>query len=198
MEAPFLKLGRILPTIHLGVIDDGRRRQRRRRLGSLAVLIAALVAAAVVAERPAGEQSARQPEAASRPLKLVAPSVVLSRSPYMGVACRTPNWTACDRIGLAVWLKRPAVAMTAVIGGRRLPLDSLDLWERQWILARHGQRRTMFSGYLSRAGLRSKYHIPSRWMGNPTPQPLVRLRIDDGRGGLFETRVRVDLMAGWG
>jgi hypothetical protein len=47
--------------------------------------------------------------------------VQLPRRPYVGLACnRTP--ASCDRIGLAVWLGRAAVRVTAVIGGHSLAL----------------------------------------------------------------------------
>jgi hypothetical protein len=191
----------LLPTMRFGVIDDARRRQRRRWLASLALVLLAVAAATVVAERPAGEpirQPAPPPAAARLQVREVAPSAVLSRSPYMGVACPTPNSTRCDRLGLSVWLKRPAAEVTAVIGGRPVPLDSDWIDDRQSILAAHGKRRTQFSGFLQPAGLRSRYHLPTHWTGRGTPQPGVRLSIDDGLGHLFKTRLRVDMMAGWG
>lgn len=48
---------------------------------------------------------------------------VLARAPYMGVACPTPNSIACDRIGLAIWLKEPARTVTATIAGHHLRLQ---------------------------------------------------------------------------
>jgi hypothetical protein len=199
MESPLHRARSALPHIRLGVIDDARRRQRRRRVASLALVLAALVAASLVIEDRAGEQPAPQPEPATPAARLVAPSAVLSRTPYMGVSCTTPNSTRCDRLGLAVWLKRPAVAVSAEIHGRPFALDNRDsLDERQSIAAAHGKRRTQFIGYLDRAKLRSTYHLPPDWMGAGTPEPLVRLRVDEGRGGPLETRVPVPLMAGWG
>src|SRR5438270_737090 len=48
---------------------------------------------------------------------------VFSKDPYMGVACHVANSIACDRVGLAVWLRRPAIAVSASIAGAILKLD---------------------------------------------------------------------------
>lgn len=185
-----------LPTIRLGVIKDARRRQRRRRVALLVGVAAALAVVVLVAERPVDEPPA-PPAAAppAPPTKLLPWTRVLTRVPYMGVACSTPSSTACHRIGLAVWLKRPAVAVDATLVGRRLPLDSKDWWGRS------GPRgRRMFVGYLRGPDVNAKLGIPpvSHWEGAPTPLRVVRLRISYRDGAREKTRVRVPLMAGWG
>src|SRR5438067_7857763 len=124
-----------LPHARFGVIDDARRRQRRRRLGWSAVFISALAAFAFVRDEPTGDRPASPPRVA----RFVAPSKVLAREPYMGVACSVPNSTRCDRFGLGVWVKRPAVAVTAEIRGRKFPLG-----DRYWITTQHGHRRLEF------------------------------------------------------
>ena len=174
------------------MIDDARRRQRRRRLVlSLVALAGALVAAVIVAERPATEppasQSAAPPPA---PATLLPWKSVLTRVPYMGVACSTPNSTACNRIGLAVWLKRRAVAVDATVVGRRIALG-IEHWSRG---------RRVFVGYLRGPGVGAELGIPpgTYWEGNPTPYRVVRLRISYRDGRREQTRVRVPLMAGWG
>ena len=73
---------------------------------------------------------------------------LLSRDPYMGVSCRIPNSFACDRVGLAVWLREPAARVEAAIAGRELELDDPE-WSGP---AEHGERR-MFAGFLQPAGL---------------------------------------------
>ena len=106
----------------------------------------------------------------------------------MGVSCTVPNSARCDRIGLAVWLKRPAVDVRARIHGHYFSLE-----RQAW------NRKPEFDGYLPHAGLRRVYHVPAHWIGaNPSPHPFVRLQIDSGHAALVETHVRVWLMAGWG
>jgi hypothetical protein len=41
----------------------------------------------------------------------------LHRSPYLGLACKRVASHRCDRVGLAVWLVRPATGVTAVADG---------------------------------------------------------------------------------
>jgi hypothetical protein len=41
----------------------------------------------------------------------------LRRSPYFGLACSRVAVHRCDRVGLAVWLARPATGVTAVADG---------------------------------------------------------------------------------
>ena len=44
--------------------------------------------------------------------------MAFAQDPSMGVACHVPNWIGCDRVGLAVWLRRPAIAVSATIPAR--------------------------------------------------------------------------------
>jgi hypothetical protein len=66
----------------------------------------------------------------------------------MGVSCRTPNSFACDRVGLAVWLREPAVRVDAAIADQELEPDDPE-WSGP---AEDGERR-MFAGFLQPAGL---------------------------------------------
>jgi hypothetical protein len=179
-----------LPDVRFGVIDDARRRQRRRWIGWIAVSLVALVALVLALDRPAPDR----PSAPVRPVQFVPAGRLLSREPYMGIACNTPNSTACDLVGLGVWLKRPALAVTAEIRGRRFSLS-----DRSLSTPIRNHRRMDFAGYLHGAGLRRTYHLPKYWIGaKPSVHQLVRLRIDYGNGPLVETHVRVWLMGGWG
>jgi hypothetical protein len=40
----------------------------------------------------------------------------------MGVSCPIPNSFACDRVGVAVWLREPALSVDAAIAGREVQL----------------------------------------------------------------------------
>jgi len=179
------------PHARFGVIDDARRRQRRRRLGWSAVFLAALAAFAFARTEPTGDR----PPGPPRAVRFAAPGRVFSREPSMGVSCSTPNSTACDQIGLAVWLKRPALAVSAEIRGRHFSLSDRSL---STPIVNH--RRKDFTGYLRGIGLKRRYHLPVHWEGAAQPpiRPAVRVRIDYGSGPLVETRFRVWLRAGWG
>ncbi len=65
---------------------------------------------------------------------------LLAQRPYLGVACRVPNSIRCDRVGLAVWLRRGSAPVRAAVAGRRLRL-------------RPASGRRFQIGYLRRAGL---------------------------------------------
>ena len=97
-------------------------------------------------------------------------------TPFLGVACSGPNSTACDRVGIGVYLRRRATLVVAQIAGRLVTLSpptADDLW----------------LGYLFDAGLRHgplKVHVPagtSVWLGSP--EVLARVRavafFPDGR-----------------
>src|SRR5271167_4545267 len=85
------------------------RRRRYRRFG-IALLTAGAIMAlvSVLPSHSHGVPGSTAPRADE-----VAASSVLSKSPYLGVRCSIANSIACDRVGLAVWLKRPAVSVTA-------------------------------------------------------------------------------------
>jgi hypothetical protein len=173
-----------------GVIDAARRRQRRRRTGVAAVLAIAGVGALIVARGDDGRAPAQRP-AAPRAVA-VAPGTVVART-YMGVSCHRANWIGCDRVGLAVWLKRPARTVTGTIAGRPLRLG-----DKQWSVP----SRRMYAGFLQPAGMRDRLHVrpdaQGYWDGAPTPAPVVTLRIVSADGRAVTTRLRVPLMAGWG
>jgi hypothetical protein len=116
----------------------------------------------------------------------------------MGVACRAPNSIACDRVGLSVWLARRAT-VTATIAGAPLRLNAPG-WS---YVAREGRSRVyVYAGFLHPAGLIDRLHVAAvggfRWFGARAPTPLVRFRIDYGRGDVVSADERVYLHAGWG
>jgi hypothetical protein len=49
--------------------------------------------------------------------------VDLPRQPYLGLACRKAG-IACHRLGVAVWLREPASAVTAIVDGSRVALGT--------------------------------------------------------------------------
>ncbi len=113
------------------------------------------------------------------------PGAVFVQDPYMGVSCHIANSIACDRVGLSVWLARPAI-VTATIDGAPLRLDDPD-----WSYATSQGRKPLFvyAGFLQPAGISTRLHLPD---------PLVRFRIDYGHGDVVTTQEHVWLNAGWG
>lgn len=119
----------------------------------------------------------------------------LRQGPYLGVACPVPNSIACDRVGLAVRLKRPAVRVTATVNGRSLHLRPGGLG---------GTGPTSWEGYLQPAGLlsgRSKIR-PDRgryfWEGRHPHDTQVALAIGRADGSTDRARLTVPLRPGWG
>lgn len=182
-----------------GVIDAAWARRRRR----VAIVT---VCAAVVACGAALGIALRSPHLAAvgvdgAPRSLPAASV-FSQAPYMGVACRVANSTWCDRVGLAVWLRTPARAVSATIAGQPVALSAT---RAQPFLPPLARALTMFVGYLQPAGIVSRLHaVPegSRgwWAPSPSnaPAPRVRVRIEYAGGAVAVTTLDVALQAGWG
>lgn len=125
----------------------------------------------------------------------VRPSVVLARSPYMGIADCHPRLSVCYRVGLAVWLKRPAQSVTAKSAGVTLSLDRTD--NGRGIEMISFARRREFIGFFKPGGI-----VPHAYLRTPdatdTPVAVVSLTINMGRGRSFVTRLRVPVEAGWG
>jgi hypothetical protein len=128
-----------------------------------------------------------------------SPSAVFWKDPYIGVACHIPNSIACDRIGLAVWLRRPA-SVTATIAGAPLKLN-----DPHWSYVSHSGHQTLYiyAGFLQPAGLTTRLHVlpdskTGTWLGNNAPSPLVRFRIDYGHGHVLLNQEPVLIEAGWG
>jgi hypothetical protein len=128
------------------------------------------------------------------------PGVLLARAPYLGVACPQANSIACDRVGLAVWLRHAAESVTATIQGRALRLDD-DEWSGP---ALPNGRRRMFAGFLQPAGLldgplKVKPEArSSRWYGRTPVRAGVRLTIRRSGEHYTRTSLVVPLAAGWG
>jgi hypothetical protein len=135
----------------------------------------------------------------------VRPSAVLVRSPYMGIATcheaqtsRAQNSNSCYRIGLAVWLKRPAEAVRATVGNDTLALNHTD---RRWIPMTSSVQRREFIGFFKPTGI-----VPSAYPRTNkatyrtagTPFAAVKLTIVNSQGRTLITRLRVPVEPGWG
>ncbi len=194
-------LGEAQGAVEAGVIKEARRRQRRRwvALSVVVVLLGAL--AGLVSFGGGRDQAARSGGAHARQVGAAPvaldPGALFSQSPYMGVACGIPNSIGCDRIGLTVWLRRPARSVIASVGGR-----SFALSDPTWSGPSHRGLRTRFAGFLQPAGIIWRLGVSTQrgthWDGSYGPSPLVMLQIDRGHGRPLVAWVNVFLAAGWG
>jgi hypothetical protein len=199
------------------LIDEAWNHRRRRYLRLMLALLTATaigVFAAIAIQGGSGSTAGNTPSQPPRPVT-VAPSRVLSQTPYLGVKCPVANSIACDRVGLAVWLKQPAVTVTATIAGARVALG----WFGDERLLSPGFGHRQFAGYLRPAGIVSRLHIrpvkgsvvvtergrthvrTSRemWFGRTNARaPLIRVTIHYADGRTLITQLRVGLSAGWG
>jgi hypothetical protein len=195
------------------LIDEAweRRRRRYRRLAFWA-LAAVAIAGILVSTTQRGDRAA--PGGVTPRPTVVPPSRVLSQPPDLGVECPIANSIACDRVGLAVWLKQAAVSVTATVAGAPVALNSFGDEHMS-----PGMGRREFAGYLQPAGIVSRLHIhpvegtevltkhgrtelvnsPQMWFGEGNARPpLVRLTIRYADGAMLVTQLRVGLAAGWG
>lgn len=191
----------------IGEAWDHRRRRRRRVLAASGALLALAAALVLMLETsPAARRPAASRGSATGPglrvpagARAVLPAAVFSQAPYMGVRCPVPNSIACDRVGLAIWLKRPAVSAEASIAGATRPLNWFGDEHR---IPSPGKPRRAFTGYLHPAQIVSRLHVQpvgrSMWYGDGNPLPLVKVLVDYGHGRLVVTQLRVPLNAGWG
>jgi hypothetical protein len=159
------------------------------------VLVIVLVAAfAAGCGSDAGEPVASQ-GTDEQPAR-ASPEHLLSRDPYIGVSCRPSSSFACDRVGLAVWLREPAARVDAAIAGQEVELDDPE-WSGP---GKNGERR--IAGFLQPAGLidgpleLAPDAGPDRWFGREPVSATVQLWIVDG--GATTTTVEVGLSPGWG
>jgi hypothetical protein len=124
----------------------------------------------------------------------------LRRPPYLGVACPGANSIACDRVGLAVWLVKPASRVTASVAGLPVPMRIPPGFRPTPYL---GPRGGYWEGFLQPAGLRdgALRVRPDAgrltWYGRPPLSASVRITAHY-RDGSATTIVRAQLRPGWG
>lgn len=185
--------------VDAGVIREARRRQRRRRAAVAAAAILTGLGGVLVltdAGGPTRLHRRGQSHGGSSVLAL-DPNALFTQAPYMGVACGIANSIACDRVGLAIWLRHPALDVTATIAGRSFRLD-----DRIWSGAAHAGERTVFAGFLQPAGITTRLGVSTEhgihWDGSDGPSPLVTLQITQLGRPTIDASVNVLLAAGWG
>jgi hypothetical protein len=174
------------------VISDARGHQRRRLIRWVLVAVCVGAVAGLVVSRT---QTAPGGSPTASSAKRVSPAAVLAQSPDMGIAC---HLGACDWVGLAVWLRQPAVAVSATIAGRPMRLVITNAYPRS------GARAT-FVGYLRPYRLVTKAPLsvgsgPTGWATGlgQGPTPAVQLNIRYRNGSTLTTSLDVPLQPGWG
>jgi hypothetical protein len=104
----------------------------------------------------------------------------LGAFPYLGVSCPVGNAITCDRVGIGVTLRRPAVLLTVKLAGRTVTLSSPSAGSDIWL------------GYLDHAGLRhGRLAVRARggyWYGEPlvTPRVVLTVFFRDGTSAVLE------------
>jgi hypothetical protein len=180
------------------LFPEARLRRRRRWMWTAVMSVAALaVVLGLIASGWGGTptQSSRVPWLFG-PGKIEAPRLVFRANPYMGISCDLPNTVSCDRVGLLVRLRRPAV-VTATIDGLALSLN-----DPTWSGAFPTGRPTIFiyAGFLQPADMTTRMHVPpssTLFVKSPPPPASVWFRIDFGHGNVVLTHEEVQLEPGW-
>lgn len=125
-------------------------------------------------------------------------SLPLAKEPYLGIACGQSNSIssarACDRVGLAVWLKRPAQRVTASIAGHQLALSNTG---------ELGEHLGYWEAFLHPAGLdHGALELPRQgadyWAGEPPVSTPVWITAHYNDGSTMSARKRVRLHPGYG
>ena len=195
-----------------GVIDEARQRERRHRGAAGAALIAAAVIAAIMLAffggggNMSGGRGTPSTQSASLAVPTVAPATVLAGQPWIGNACpgphskaaveRTPAVPLCDRVGLMITLRKPAVTATATINGQTFKLDNA-VWSGPPV----GGKRLALAGFLQHArflygpfktitfrnGVRQRFTVEH-----------LHLVIDYGAGHKVQTSLQELGYGGWG
>ena len=194
------------------IIEEARRRARKRRLVYAAAAAALLLTISVVLALNDGSGRVSDHGQPSPARMAPADHLALKREPYIGVSCRVPNSIACDRVGLAVWLRQPAARLTATINGGTvamgLPCGSATYRETCSkycrLVARDQPCGTYFEGFLRPAGLlngplqvkpdRGRYY----WIGKHETIGLVHMIATYRNGKTATIKLRVPVRAGWG
>ena len=112
----------------------------------------------------------------------------LPRDPYLGLRCHNPKVLRCGRVGLAVWLARPARSVTAVVHGHEVVL-------RTHTRGTGSYRRGLFwEGAFADPGAQ---RIADAF-GSASGSVTVRLRVVANDGSIGNTSSTVPLSEGYG
>ncbi len=179
------------------------------RKGIVGMVVCAVAAVAVFAPADLSSEpsTSMRAQPTSLPVPTVAAATVLSRQPWIGVACPGPVpfnaaraltiARACDRVGLAIELRKPAMAAIATINGQTFNLDNraessppLNTGKRMALAGFLQPARFLhgpFKTVIYRNDLRQRFTIEN-----------VHLMIDYGAGHTVQTSLQLLGYGGWG
>jgi hypothetical protein len=111
---------------------------------------------------------------------------------------RAQDSNTCYRIGLAVWLKRPAEAVRATSANDTLALNRTDHRGIQMTSTVHGRE---FIAYFKPTGIVPSAYPRTNKSTHPTPGTpfaALKLTIVNSQGRTLTARLRVPVESGWG
>ena len=156
------------------------------RLHKLAIGLAGLVVASA-ASYGGYRAVAGSGSGATKSARLPLSSVLATQAPMIGIACPVGNRTTCGRVGIAVWLIRPASSVTATISGTHLRLHAGGFG---------GLGPAYWEGYTHLAS--ATLNLPAYWEGSkPTRYLPVHLTINSGTEQATGS-LNLMLRPGWG
>jgi hypothetical protein len=133
-----------------------------------------------------------------------ASRLVLPRQPYLGVACATANSIACDRVGVAVWLSKPATHLSVTVAGQPIAMHAATKTCTTRNTPRRIRCNTDFVGYLHPAGLlRGPRRINTQsgnhyWASSRAAWAPVTITAHYANGAAATVTVHPTLNPGWG
>jgi hypothetical protein len=112
----------------------------------------------------------------------------LPRDPYLGLRCHNPKVLRCGRVGLAVWLARPARSVTAVVHGHEV------------VLRTHASGTGSYRQGLFWEGIFADPNAQriADAFGSASGSVTVRLRVAENDGSIGNTNSTVPLSEGYG
>jgi hypothetical protein len=116
----------------------------------------------------------------------------------MGLAYCHPDLNTCKRIGLTVWLKRPAATVHATSANDTFALNHTD---QRGIQMTGSAGRREFIGFFEPTGIVGPAYLRADFATHATPGPpvaAVKLTIVNSQGRTLVTRLRVPVEPGWG
>lgn len=179
------------------------RSKRRRTFGLWGLLIAATVGVGLLAGRfdrtPAVHGSVYPAEPASR--VVARTSLAYVPDAHLGDHCAVVNSLACDSMYVLLTLKKPAISVVAVVGGRSLTLKRgyAGVPAPPLEFATPPGTGTQFSGTLNPSGTlravkKQKRDFPTSWRHH---YDFVRLRITYRGGTRVSTLYRSQPQRSW-
>lgn len=117
------------------------------------------------------------------PLAAILLALHLPSPPFLGLACGSAAGR-CDRVGVAVWLRRPARHVVAVVHGRRVRLKTGRGGSGAYARGRFWQGffRDAYVSTLADAGERVPVRVRATFAGGVTRAATATVTVSQGYG----------------